>query len=77
MLSANMLLEVRLRTKAVATTRTLPTFDLLALSEVELTTDKLLRLAVYGLYVYLHVACFSELSPTSGLRALEALAICQ
>ena len=77
MLGTNMLLEVCLRAKAVATTRTVPAFDLLALGEVEFTTDELFRLAVYRLDVDLHVACFGELPPTSGFSALKTLTICQ
>ena len=76
-LRAYVLFEVRFRAETEATSRALPAFDLLTLSQVEFAADKLLRLCVYRLDVDFHVAGFGELSAAAWLWAFETLAVCQ
>ena len=76
-LRSYVLFEVRFRAKTEAASRTLPAFDLLALSQVEFAANKLLRLRVHRLDVHFHVAGFGELTTAAWLCALEALAVCQ
>ena len=76
-LRSYVLFEVRFRAKTEAASRTLPAFDLLALSQVEFAANKLLRLRVHRLDVHFHVAGFGEFSAAAWLWAFETLAVCQ